>query len=206
MANKIKKKIPNKLLEIRTELNYTQKQFGTILGVGERQINNYETGKSNLQLEYALLISKKWNYSLNWIYGQNTEKRTVDINAKYPDSENINFLVDIRDFFHKKDDSICFSIPDYFWTYIDEVNKIEISTRSEIEKKRAISQLNGKYKDNKKNNLIWKCSLDIDMFHSLLDFGDSTCVYATQNKEDLPEINNEQIEEATKFLNSLFEL
>ena len=68
MANKPKEKIPNNLLSIREELKLTQKELGEILNVSVRQICNYETDEtSTLPLDKAILISKKWNYSLDYI-------------------------------------------------------------------------------------------------------------------------------------------
>lgn len=204
MANKEKIIIPNKLLKIREELGYSQKEIGEILGVSDRMICNYETGENNLPIDKAVFISQKWNYDLNWIYDQDTKNKTFT-SGSYPKEENTNFLVDIRDFINKKNNTISFSIPEYYWVYIININEIRNSSRSEKEKKRAITQLNGAYKVDDKNNLFLECSFDIDTFISMLHFGGTSCIYATDNTEGLQEVSDEQIEEVQSFLNSLVE-
>ena len=79
MANKEKKIISNNLLKIREELNYTQQELGQILDVSERMICYYETGLSSLPIDKAVLIRKKWNYSLGWIYNQDLSGKFHDV-------------------------------------------------------------------------------------------------------------------------------
>ena len=98
MANKEKKIISNNLLKIREELNYTQQELGQILDVSERMICYYETGLSSLPIDKAVLIRKKWNYSLDWIYNQDLSGKFHDVSEETPD-----FLVDIRRFLKVSD-------------------------------------------------------------------------------------------------------
>lgn len=203
MANKEKTIIPNKLLKIREELGYSQKEIGEILGVSDRMICNYETGENNLPIDKAVFISQKWNYDLNWIYNKDTKDKISTI-ISYPKEENTNFLVDIRDFINKKDNTISFSIPEYYWIYIRNINEIRNSSRSEQEKKRAIAQLNDAYKIDDKNNLFWECSFDIDTFISMIHFGEnSSCIYSSNETSDTKDVTEKQIKEVTDFLISL---
>ena len=131
MANKEKKIISNNLLKIREELNYTQQELGQILDVSERMICYYETGLSSLPIDKAVLIRKKWNYSLDWIYNQDLSGKFHDVSEETPD-----FLVDIRRFLKVSDDKVVFSIPQDFWNYMSDLNEICHSTVSENERKR----------------------------------------------------------------------
>lgn len=204
MAKKPKEKVPNNLLAIREELGYSQKEFGKILDVSERQICNYETDEvCNLPLDKAMLISKKWNYSLDWIYC-NTEFFQGH-SKNYPESEKCNFLVDIRDFIRKKGDEISFSIPNYYWEYYEEKNKISASTSSPREKKRAIAQLNGSFENEDETNIIWECLIPCNEFISMIHFGNSSCVYASEEKTEKQKMSEEQIKEVQEFLKLISE-
>lgn len=123
MANKIKEIYPNNLLKIREHLGYTQEEMGKILDVSERMICNYETGESNLPIDKAILLSKRYNYSLDWIY------RIEDTSIKnaYLHSHNVElakFMVDARDFISFSDNMYHFCIPENYQKYISEINTI----------------------------------------------------------------------------------
>ena len=68
MYNKVKEIYPCNLLELRKNLGLTQKELGEILGVSERMICNYETGEITLPIDKAIILSQRWNYTLDWIY------------------------------------------------------------------------------------------------------------------------------------------
>lgn len=59
---------PCNLLELREELQLTQKQLAEILDVSERMIGYYETGVVTLPIDKAILLCQKYNYTLDWIY------------------------------------------------------------------------------------------------------------------------------------------
>ena len=92
MAHKVKKVIKSNILYIRTDLDFTQKEFAKLLDVSERMVQMYEAYETTLPLNKALYICKKWNYTLDQIYLDYS-------NSKNPKSK---FLVDIRDFFTRK--------------------------------------------------------------------------------------------------------
>lgn len=204
MSNKKKQIIPNKLLAIREEKGYSQKELASILGVSERMICNYETNVSNLPPDKALLLAKKWNYSLDWIYcnGANNLDR---INLKnYSEEECIKFLVDIRDFFICSDGKITLSINNSFWEYIKKVNDIKHSSKTPKEKEREIAQLNGSYQVADKTNIAWNFSTDISNFISMMNFGqDSYCTFVSDNPINSSTISEEKMKEATIFLELL---
>lgn len=139
MAQKRKERHPCNLLKLREELKLTQKQLGEILEVSERMICNYETGEITLPIDKALVLSKKYGYSLDWIY-------LVPVNAP---SEKVvgytKFIVDIRHFLSFSNDSVLFTIPNYYWEYIKKRNAITSSKSLDEDKKRRIAELNGTY-------------------------------------------------------------
>lgn len=207
MANKEKEIIPNNLLKIREELNYTQKDFGDILGVSERMVCNYETSnsnsdsapKSNLPIDKAVFISKKWNYSLDWIYAQSDSPNLLSAYNK----ERPNFMVDIRQFLKMSDDKIIFSIPYAFWEYMYSVNNVYQSNMSENERKRKIAELNGKYTSDNKTNIFKECSFCKDVFIQRMCFGEHCVPYGCKVHIGRREPSDKEKEEVTKFLESL---
>lgn len=204
MANKEKEIISTNLLAIREEQGYSQKELASILGVSERMICNYETNVSNLPPDKALLLAKKWNYSLDWIYC-NTNNNLDRINLKnYSEEECIKFLVDIRHFIICSDDKIKLSINKSYWEYINKVNEIRHSNRTSQEKKREIAQLNGSYRLDDNTNISLEFSTDINNFISMMNFGNGhSCIYASENPKPLTQLSEEQIIEARNFLNIL---
>ena len=199
MANKPKEKIPNNLLSIREELNLKQKEIGEILNVRVRQICNYETDEtSTLPLDKAILISKKWNYSLDYIYCNSTVSKKS--NTYYTETEKNNFLVDIRTFFCKEKDNLYFTITNSFWEYLKTKENILSSLNSKKETKRAIAELDANYKVEDKSDIRWEYKLPYDKFISKLHFGDSSTIYAT-SEESKNKPSPEAVEEVTSFLN-----
>lgn len=199
MANKPKEKIPNNLLSIREELKLTQKELGEILNVSVRQICNYETDEtSTLPLDKSILISKKWNYSLDYIYCNSTVSKKS--NTYYTETEKNNFLVDIRTFFCKEKDNLYFTITNSFWEYLKTKENILSSLNSKKETKRAIAELDANYKVEDKSDIRWEYKLPYDKFISKLHFGDSSTIYAT-SEESKNKPSPEAVEEVTSFLN-----
>lgn len=199
MSNKEKKIINNRVLEIREELGYTQAEFGKILEVSDRMICNYETGESNLPIDKAVLISEKYNYSLDWIYC-NTEKTN---NQNYTQKENLNFSVDIRDFVTYLDNQIIFSINNNYWEYLKSANTIINSNKTDNEKARKIRELNGSYKRNDNDYRAWEFSITADEFRSILKFNKKSIPYISQQKYNPHPPTEEQIKEVTDFLDLL---
>lgn len=205
MPNKIKDIIPNNLLKIREELDYTQKEFAEILDVSERMICNYETGESTLPPDKAVFLSKKYNYSLDWIYC-NTQNDSVKTEFEnYTEEENKNFLVDIRNFITISDDKITFSINNSYWKYLNKVKKLKSSDRTSKERIREISELNGIYESNDNTNITMNLSLKISDFVSMINFDNSSCTCCFDNNSDNKDITEENIKEATDFLKSLID-
>lgn len=199
MANKQKIHIPNNLVAIRNREECTQKELAEILGVTERQVCNYEIGESgSLPIDKAIFISKKWNYSLDYIYCNATTSEPRIPNC-YPQYERNNFLVDIRDFLRIENQNILFTITNTFWKYIEEREKINSSFGSKREKKRRSAELSANYENEEENCIFWKCSIPIDKFISQIQIGEISSPFGIMN-ENPEKPSQEKIEEAREFL------
>ncbi len=205
MANKIKDIIPNNLLKIREKHGYTQKEMSEILDVSERMICNYEIGESNLPIDKAVLLSKKYNYSLDWIYC-NTQNNFDKIKFEnYSEEENKNFLVDIRKFITISDNKITFSINNSYWKYLKKLKDIKNSYKTSKEQIREISELNGMYKSNDNTNITMNLSFAISDFVSMINFDNSSYVCCFDNDSNKDDITEDNIKEVTDFLKSLID-
>lgn len=211
MANKPKEHIPNRLLEIREQFGCTQKELAEILGVSQRQICNYETSEtSNLPIDKAMIISKKFNCSLDWIYCKSSFQQTPS-SLPYSEFERTNFFDDIRKYIRPEDNTpgsegkkaISVTIPENYWKYMKNIMEINLSSDYNQEKKSAIAKLNGIY-ENTNASSFWKWIIPYDsFFHTILS--ESTYIPFITD-EDIPhkEITEEEQTEAEKFVISLF--
>lgn len=180
--------------EIRTELGYTQKEFGKILGVSDRAIQNYESlqPEYSLPIEKAMLIHDKWDYSLDQIYLDFSRKNFFN-----------KFNIDIRDFLSIEGESVVFSIPDYYWEYIREIKRINESDATPQEKIRLIKKQDSKY-TGKTNSVIWRAEIPINDFLSFIKFGKDEIPFGSEEPETVyAEPTDEQLKMASDFLNEI---
>lgn len=199
MANKIKEIYSNNLLKIREELGYTQAEMGKILDVSERMIYNYETEESNLPIDKAILLSKKYNYSLDWIYG--IDKTHTNNISVHENALQINkFVVDLRDFISFSDNKLHFNIPDNYWNYISELNAILSSNKTDNEKKRLKAELDGEYKKLNKNKIVWRVSIPADEIHSYIHSSSKFIPFVDSHAPSENEPSEEQLAKAISFL------
>lgn len=202
MANKTKKIYPNNLLTIREDLGYTQAEMGNILKVSERMICNYETGESNLPIDKAIILSQKYNYSLDWIY--NIKKnQTPNISIQGHSEQLEKFLVDIRNFVSFSNNMYHFNIPDNYQKYILELNAVTSSNKTDNEKKRQKAELNGKYKMDNATDIVWRISIPADKIFSYFHWDSSFIPFADANKLSEYQPTEEQIVMAKSFLEEL---
>lgn len=190
----IKEIVRSNTYEIREEQELTQKQLGEVLGVSDRMIQNYEAGREySLPIEKAMMMHKLWNYSLDQIYIDFSKKTLFD-----------KFHVDIRDILSFNGDNIVFSIPDYYWEFIHELKNIKESDSLEVEKKRLIKRLEGKY-TNKTHSVIWKYEIPLANFFSMLKIGETEIPYANEDKSviDYKKPTEEQLKEVSDFLEEI---
>ena len=167
-------------------------------------ICNYETGENNLPLDKAILLSQKYNYSLDWIYKMDkTQDKNENVSIHENPSQLDKFIVDIRDFVSFSNGMYHFSIPDNYWNYITELNTILSSNKTDNEKKRLRAELNGKYKKSNKNSVVWRISIPANEISSYVHFDSEFIPFVTSDTFSEHEPTEEQLSEAISFLNEL---
>lgn len=62
--------IGKRILEIRTRYNLTLRDLARDLNTTSSTISGYETGKTLILTAFALQLCKKYNLSMDWIYGK----------------------------------------------------------------------------------------------------------------------------------------
>ena len=192
MSHKVKDIIESNIYEIRAEQKLTQEELGELLGVSVRMIQSYEAGQTTLPLDKAMYLCEKWNYSLDQIYRDFSKKPIFN-----------KFSVDIRDFLSISKESIVFTLPDYYWEYLQKVEKINEDDFLESEKKRLIKKLEAKY-TGKTHCVIWKADIPIDDFLSFIKFGKEEIPFGSEEPETIyVEPTDDQIKVVTNFLNKI---
>lgn len=192
---KIKETVKSNTFEIRAELGYTQKEFGEILGVSDRAIQNYESFEPDysLPIEKAMLIHNKWDYTLDQIYLNFSQKNTFN-----------KFSVDIRDFITIEGNSVVFLIPDYYWEYLNKIKRINKSDSTPREKKRLTKKIEANY-SNQSKSIMWKCEIPISEFLTKIKFGKYEIPYADEDNSEIEftDPTEEQLKKASNFLNEI---
>lgn len=190
------------LLKLREEFKLTQKELGEILGVSERMICNYETGEITLPIDKAIFLCQQYNYTLDWIYCAPIDCKSAADNLdkvkEYP-----KFIVDIRDFLSYSNGAVFFSIPNYYWEYMQERNAIAASKSTDGDKRRQIAELNGAYKVKENEQRYWRFNISAENFLSYLRFDSKFIPFSDNGSSSSKEPSKEQIEEITVFIESL---
>ena len=199
MYNKVKEIYPCNLLELRKNLGLTQKELGEILGVSERMICNYETGEITLPIDKAIILSQRWNYTLDWIYcfpaNGGDEPTLVSKEEKCP-----KFLVDIREFISYSNGLPKVTFPNYYMEYIKKRNIIESSIDLADEKKRKLAELDGKYEIKKEETRYCVISFTGDNLSSYLCFDSKLIPFADFQYDSENEATKEETEEVSSLL------
>ena len=66
--------IGERLKKIRTENNLSERDLAINLGINNSIINEYESGRKLIPLIYSYAICKKYNISMDYLYGKSNEK------------------------------------------------------------------------------------------------------------------------------------
>lgn len=69
-----KKTIGNNLKALRKEFNITQEELASLLNTSHSTISAYETGKTLILTAFAFQICQKYNVSLDWLVGKNSNQ------------------------------------------------------------------------------------------------------------------------------------
>jgi repressor LexA len=68
----------NRLKELRLERNKLQSDIGKILGVSDRAVGNYETGKRDMSPETIIILANYFNVSTDYLLGRTDIRNTVN--------------------------------------------------------------------------------------------------------------------------------
>lgn len=69
----------NRLKELRIEKNNSQEDIGNILGVSNRAVGFYETGKRDIPTEYLIKLSEYFNCSIDYLLGKSNLRDTSNV-------------------------------------------------------------------------------------------------------------------------------
>lgn len=167
---------PNNLVAIRKEHDLSQKDLGEILGVSYRQICNYETGERSLTIDKAMILSNKFNYSLDWIY--NRSESCKEINT---------FKVDIRKFLSCDDDNVYLTIPENFWDYIHKISDIEGSINTKSAKSLAKLKAHSEFDKDSNNTTFFIITMPKEQFGKRYKNGNEWIPIASEHEADKSE-------------------
>lgn len=138
--------ISDKLKEIREKTGMNKKDFADSLGVKYTTYNNYEVGTREPASDFLIMISKKFDISIDYIMGLSDEKeKSHHYQLKSSEYEHIKKYRDLDD--HGK----------------EMVNLVldKESDRCESEYMELVAR-GGKYKVKKEDVLKWAKQLDLD--------------------------------------------
>ncbi|MBR6688760.1 MAG: helix-turn-helix domain-containing protein [Clostridia bacterium] len=68
----------NRLKELRLEKNKLQSDIGKILGVSDRAVGNYETGKRDMSPETIIILANYFNVSTDYLLGRTDIRNNVN--------------------------------------------------------------------------------------------------------------------------------
>lgn len=183
---------PNNLVDIRKEHEFSQKELGEILGVSSRQICNYETGERSLPIDKAMILSEKFNYSLDWIYSRTERKKEIN-----------TFKVDIRNFFSCDDDNVYLTIPKNFWDYIHTISEIEKSTNTQSAKSLLKFKAYSEYDKDNNDKIVFRITMPKEDFSAYIQSKDGLLPYSSEHENRIPK--HRPTEEETKQIVDFFE-
>lgn len=95
--------IGNRIKQLRSENNLTQKQLADKLHVGKTTISNYETGYSQPDIEAQNILADIFDVSVDYLLGRDTSKSknkdyiTINVYGKVPSGIPIEAIEDIED-------------------------------------------------------------------------------------------------------------
>ena len=88
----------NRLKELRIERGFTQKEIATKLNLTQQTYSDYETGRTNPDIEMLILIGDFLEVSIDYLLGREDDFGNVSINSAAPEltSAERNLLDDFR--------------------------------------------------------------------------------------------------------------
>lgn len=68
------KKYQNRIRELREDMDLTQKQVASLLGVGQKTYSDYELGKTRIPIDSIIILAKHYDIDMNYICGVSDRK------------------------------------------------------------------------------------------------------------------------------------
>lgn len=68
-----------RLLELRTEKEYSQREIAKLLNISQGTYNNWENGRTQPSIEQLIELSKLFSVSVDYLIGNTDEYGTVQI-------------------------------------------------------------------------------------------------------------------------------
>ncbi|MCI5903320.1 MAG: helix-turn-helix domain-containing protein [Blautia sp.] len=63
-----------RIQDLRTDADLSQKQMGEILHISQRSYSHYETGTRNIPVEMLIRLANYYNTSIDYIVGRTNDK------------------------------------------------------------------------------------------------------------------------------------
>ena len=63
-----------RIQDLRTDADLSQKQMGKILHISQRSYSHYETGTRNIPVEMLIRLANYYNTSIDYIVGRTNDK------------------------------------------------------------------------------------------------------------------------------------
>jgi len=59
-----------RLLELRVDHGFVQKEVAALLGIDQRVYSNYETGKREIPVRFLMILADRYGVSIDYIVGR----------------------------------------------------------------------------------------------------------------------------------------
>lgn len=157
--------VSNRLQEIMDREHIGKDTLSEILNVSIRQVNNYLNETTNFPVNKAIILQKKYRYSLDYIYccdndepiiyaktyNDNSNGLELEIINKKP-IDNINFFVNLKDIMEYDDSYIYVHINKSFIDYLASINILKKDIFSDsYSRSIALKQYHDKFVKEQKN-------------------------------------------------------
>ncbi len=84
-------KFGKRIRAVRKNAGYSQKEFGSLLGIPQATLSAYETDRMQPTVSSLIRIAKKFNVSLDWLCGIKNPKKpdntSAELNAVLTEAE-----------------------------------------------------------------------------------------------------------------------
>ena len=83
----------NRLLELRTEKNLSQRAVAKSLYISQGTYNNWENGRTQPSIEQLIVLSKFFGVSVDYLIGNSDDYQFMRVASNYKKEEEMNLLL-----------------------------------------------------------------------------------------------------------------